>query len=163
MRRHHQASAYDRTLELSRGTVSSGFRPFVGRGERIMKRIWVVDDMIPVHELYGALPVPTRLDSEIVLGLVNQVPRERWEEGEVLELCRSLCTPAFEAAFFRSPEAMLQAARQGAVPPHAVVFDWEYPGSNDERNLQALERLLLNSFAYVQVYTHLGGASADPH
>ncbi len=126
-----------------------------------MKRVWVVDDKIPLHELYDG-PYPARLEVGLVRHLVEQLPREAWEEAPVLDLCRALCVPDFEPTFFLSPEGMLQAFVDGAVPPHAVVFDWEYPGSTDQKNLAALERLLQRSFAYVQVYTHLGEAAVEP-
>lgn len=126
-----------------------------------MKRVWVVDDKIPLHELYGG-PYPIRLDAGMVRHLVEQVPREAWEEPAVRDLCETLCGAEFEATFFLSPEAMLQAMKEGTTPPHAVIFDWEYPGSNDQKNVVALDRLLESSFAYVQVYTHLAEATVEP-
>ncbi len=127
-----------------------------------MRRIWVVDDHIPIHELYDA-PFPSRLTADIVRHLVEKLSGDAWEEPAVLELCRALSVGEFEPTYFLSPESMLQAFDEGAVPPHAVVFDWEYPGSTNDRNVAALDRLLRRSFAYVQVYTHLGDAAVEPH
>jgi hypothetical protein len=126
-----------------------------------MKRVWVVDDKIPLHELYAG-PYPSFLEPSLVRHLVEHVPASAWDEDAVLELCRALCGADYEAIFFLSPDAMVRSLDLGSVPPHAVVFDWEYPGSNDERNCAALERLLRTSFAYVQIYTHLGEAGVEP-
>ena len=126
-----------------------------------MRRVWVVDDRIPINELYGG-PFPVRLDVEIVRHLVDNLAADAWEEPAVLQLCRALCADEYEATFFLSPDSMLRALDQGATAPHAVIFDWEYPGSNNERNRAALERLLDSSFAYVQVYTHLGAEGVEP-
>jgi len=126
-----------------------------------MRRVWVVDDTIPIHELYDG-PFPVRLDAAVVKHLVEQLPREAWSEPEVLDLCATLSGPLYESAFFLSPDAMLATLSQGALPPHAVVFDWEYPGSSHDKNLEAIELLLGASFAYVQVYTHLGAAGVEP-
>lgn len=126
-----------------------------------MNRVWVVDDTIPIHELYTG-PFPSRLEAELVRHLAQQRP-DAWEEPEVLELCRTLCEPDYDAVFFLSPEAMLRAFEQDAIPPHAVIFDWEYPGSDNSKNRAALEQLLRTSFAYVQVYTHLGEEGVEPH
>lgn len=126
-----------------------------------MRRVWLVDDRIPIHELYGG-PFPTRLDTGLVRHLVEQLPPEAWDEPAVLELCRALCTGEYESTFFMSPEAMLRALDGGIIPPHAVIFDWEYPGSNNARNSEALDTLLSSSFAYVQVYTHLGQEGVEP-
>jgi hypothetical protein len=122
-----------------------------------MKRVWIVDDDIPVHVRYDGRPVPTRLDAAFVRDLIENVPEADWVEPAVLNLCRALCGPDFEAVFFLSPESMLASLDQTASPPHAVIFDWQYLGStNAERNCSVLERLLATSFAYVQVYTQLG-------
>jgi hypothetical protein len=128
-----------------------------------MKRVWIVDDTIPIHELYRVdAPLPTSLDTELVRYLVEQVPQEAWIEPEVRELCAALCRPEYESTFFLSPAAMLASFGPGSVPPHAVVFDWQYPGSSDERSRDAVEKLLRTSFAYVQVYTHLGEGGVEP-
>jgi len=126
-----------------------------------MKRVWVVDDHIPVQELYGG-PYPVRLDVDIVRHLVDNLSAEAWEEPVVLELCRALCAAEYEATFFLSPDSMLRGLEQGTIPPHAVVFDWEYPGSDGNRNRAALEQVLESTFAYVQVYTHLGAEGVEP-
>jgi hypothetical protein len=126
-----------------------------------MKRVWVVEDKIPINELYSG-PFPAKLDADMVRHLVDELDSEAWSEPEVLELCRALCAPEYEAAFFLSPDAMLRNMKDGAIAPHAVIFDWEYPGATDERNRAALQQLLDSSFAYVQVYTHLGGEGVEP-
>jgi hypothetical protein len=120
-----------------------------------------VDDHIPIQELYDA-PFPVRLDVDIVRQLVDGFPAAAWEEPAVLALCRELCGADYDSTFFLSPDSMLRALDQGTIPPHAVIFDWQYPGSNNERNRAALERLLDSSFAYVQVYTHLGEDGVEP-
>ena len=127
-----------------------------------MKRVWVVDDKIPVNELHRDGPLPLRFEAAVVGYLVEHVAADRWEEEPVLELCRALCGNDFAATFFLSPEQMLRALDQGATPPHAVIFDWEYPGSTDETNRAALDRLLRGSFVYVQIYTHLGHDAVEP-
>ncbi len=125
-----------------------------------MKRVWVVDDMIPAHALYAG-PLPTTLEAALVRHLVEQAG-DAWDEASVLNLCRELCASELDATFFTSPDAMLLALRRGATPPHAVIFDWEYPASNDDRNCAALDELLHRSFTFVQVYTHLGEAGVEP-
>ncbi len=127
-----------------------------------MKRVWVVDDAIPVQALHAEGPVALRFEADTVRHLVENVPAEQWEEAPVLELCRALCEEDFEATFFLSPEQMIRALAQGATPPHAVIFDWEYPGSNNDRNRAALDQLLRGSFVYVQIYTRLGHAAVEP-
>lgn len=126
-----------------------------------MRRVWVVDDHIPIHALYGG-PYPSALEADLVRHLVDNQDAGVWEEAQVLELCRALCAPPYESTFFLTPEAMLLALDRGALAPHAVVFDWQYPGSTPERNLEALERLLGSTFAYVQVYTHIGEEGVQP-
>jgi hypothetical protein len=127
-----------------------------------VKRVWVVDDKIPVHELQGGGPLPLRFEADVVRYLVEHLAADHWEEQPVLELCRALCADDFAATFFLSPEQMLRALDQGATPPHAVIFDWEYPGSTDESNRAALDRLLGGSFVYVQIYTVLGHDAVEP-
>ncbi len=128
-----------------------------------MNRIWVVDDKIPVHLLGGVGPLPLRFEADVVRYLIENVEASEWEEPRVLELCRELCGGDFSATFFTSPEPMLRALDQDAAPPHAVVFDWEYPGSNENANRAALDRLLSGSFVYAQIYTHLGASTVEPH
>src|SRR5262249_34335708 len=125
VRRHDQARSACRASQASGCAVHPRFLEVATGG--IMKRVWVVDDKIPLHELYDG-PYPARLNVGLVRHLVEQLPREAWEEAPVLDLCRALCAPDFEPSFFLSPEGMLQAFADGAVPPHAVIFDWEYPG-----------------------------------
>jgi hypothetical protein len=127
-----------------------------------VKRVWVVDDAIPVQVLHAAGPLPILFEAAAVRYLVEQVPADQWEETPVRELCQALCGEGFEATFFLSPEEMLRALAQGATPPHAVIFDWEYVASNNETNVAALDRLLRGSFVYVQIYTHLGPAAVEP-
>src|ERR1700722_9065159 len=126
-----------------------------------MRRVWVVDDKIPLNELYAG-PYPAKLDAEMVRRLVVDLEPAAWSEPAVLELCRALCEPEYESAFFLSPDAMLRTMKDGAIAPHAVIFDWEYPGATDETNLAALQHLLDSSFAYVQVYTQLGEGGVEP-
>jgi hypothetical protein len=64
-----------------------------------MKRVWVVNDKIPLHELYAG-PYPPRLDDGLVRHLVERLPRDAWDEPAVFELCRALCAPDFEPKFF---------------------------------------------------------------
>jgi hypothetical protein len=127
-----------------------------------VKRVWVVDDSIPVQALHIGGPLPVRFEAEVVRYLVEHIAADQWEEPPVLELCRSLCGDDFSSTFFLSPEQMLRALAQDATPPHAVIFDWEYPGSTDDTNREALDRLLSSSFAYVQIYTHLGPDAVEP-
>jgi len=128
-----------------------------------VNRIWVVDDKIPVHLLGGVGPLPLRFEADVVRHLVENLEAEQWEEPRVLELCRELCTGDYSPTFFTSPEQMIRALNQDAAPPHAVIFDWEYPGSNENANRAALDRLLAGSFVYAQIYTHLGATTVEPH
>jgi hypothetical protein len=127
-----------------------------------VKRVWIVDDAIPVHVPHGGGPLPLRFEADAVRHLVEHVAREDWPEPAVLELCRALSGEDLESTFFLSPEQMLRALAQGATPPHAVIFDWEYPGATNHSNVVALERLLRDSFVYVQIYTHLGPDAVEP-
>jgi len=127
-----------------------------------MKRVWVVDDHIPIRAIYGP-PFPDRLDTAIVSHLVQNVPADTWDDGALLDLCRSLCVPEYDTTFFLSPELLLRELERGAIAPHAVIFDWEYPGATASTNLVAIEKILRSSFAHVQVYTHLGEGAVDPH
>src|SRR5258708_4661757 len=127
-----------------------------------MKRVWVIDDGIPVRELHSDGPLPLRFEADVVRFLVEHVPADQWDEQPVFELCRVLCGNDFESTFFVSPEQMLRVLALGATPPHAVIFDWEYPGSTAETNLDALNRLLSGAFVYVQIYTHLGPGAVEP-
>jgi len=119
-----------------------------------MNRVWLVEDKIPIQTLYGG-PFPSRLDKNMVSRLLELGDAE-WEEKEVYELCRNLCNSGYDVAFFLSPQAMLTFLQETAWPPHSVIFDWEYPGSDGKSNSSVLEVLLEGSFAYLQVYTHLG-------
>lgn len=127
-----------------------------------MKRVWVVDDSIPVQALHRDGPLPLRFEADLVRYLIEHVPANQWEEASVLELCRTLSGDDFSTTFFLSPEQMLRALAQDATPPHAVIFDWEYTGSTDDANRAALDRLLSSSFVYVQIYTHLGPNAVEP-
>lgn len=124
-----------------------------------MKRIWVVDDMIPLEQLYTG-PYPSRLELSMVRELIA-VHIEHWGEAQVLDLCRAICDGGYEASFFKSPDAMLLAMKEGLRPPHVVIFDWEYIGSNPERNIAALQYVLSESFAFVQIYTHVAETDID--
>jgi hypothetical protein len=126
-----------------------------------MKRVWVVDDEIPVNALYTG-PYPQRLEKDLIRYLIEN-HRPDWTESHVLDLCATLCSAEYDSSFFRSPEAVEWALDQGATPPHAVIFDWEYGIPNAERNIKVLERLLGNSFTYIQIYTHLGHEGVEPH
>jgi hypothetical protein len=126
-----------------------------------MRRVWVVDDRIPIQALYGG-PFPSSMEAELVRHLVEVIGADAWEEAQVFALCQAFCAAEYDTTFFLSPEAMLRALERGAVPPHAVIFDWQYPGSTNERNLEALDRLLGSTFAYGQVYTHLGAEGVQP-
>jgi hypothetical protein len=86
-----------------------------------------------------------------------------WEEPAVRVLCAALCADELAVEFFISPDAVEQALDEGGLPPHVVIFDWEGAGFDPERNSRALGRLLRESFAYVQVYTHLPPASVEEH
>jgi len=127
-----------------------------------VKRVWVVDDSIPVQALHRDGPLPLRFEADLVRYLIEHVPANQWEEASVLELCRTLSGDDFSTTFFLSPEQMLRALAQDATPPHAVIFDWEYTGSTDDANRAALDRLLSSSFVYVQIYTHLGPNAVEP-
>jgi hypothetical protein len=126
-------------------------------------RIWVVDDQIPVQQVYGAIPVPHRMSREIMQHVVAIVPEAQWEEGEVRGLCTTLCTDEFEAAFFTSPDAVERELARRGNPPHVVIFDWQGTGFSPERNVNVLTQILASSFAYVQVYTHLDSKDVDKH
>jgi hypothetical protein len=126
-----------------------------------MKRVWIVDDAIPIEALYTG-PYSQRLEKEMIRDLVEK-HRSAWAESHVLDLCATLCSTDFESTFFRSPESVEWALDQGATPPDAVIFDWEYGSSNPAGNIEVLERLLGNSFTYVQIYTHLGQEGVEPH
>lgn len=126
-----------------------------------MKRVWVVDDDIPIQDLYAG-PYPHRLDKELVKHLVEARP-SAWAEPQLRELCGNLCGTEFESSFFRSPESVVRALDEGAVPPHTVIFDWEYGASNPARNVVVLDRLLESSLTYVQIYTHVGHEGVEPH
>ncbi len=126
-----------------------------------MRRVWVVDDKIPLNELYAG-PYPAKLDAEMVRRLVDELDPGAWSEPEVLELCRALCAPEYESAFFLSPDAMLRTMKDGAIAPHAVIFDWEYPGATSETNLTALQHLLDSSFHTFQVSTNLVEEGVEP-
>lgn len=124
-----------------------------------MKRMWVVDDMIPLEQLYPG-PYPTRLELPMVREMIA-THGEHWTEEHVLDLCRAICHGDYEASFFKSPDAMLLAMKEGLRPPHVVIFDWEYIGSNPERNIDALRQVLAGTFAFIQIYTHLAETDID--
>jgi hypothetical protein len=126
-----------------------------------MKRVWIVDDEIPVDALYSGT-YPQRLEKDVIRYLVEK-HRDAWTEAHVLDLCATLCSKEFESTFFRSPESVEWTLDQGATPPDAVIFDWEYGAPNPKRNVDVLERLLGNAFTYVQIYTHLGHEGVEPH
>ena len=137
-----------------------------------MKRIWIVDDNIPVREIYQP-PFPDRIDTAAVEHMVQEGARERWGDDPLLALCRSVCVPEFDSTFFLTPEALVGELKRGATaphavipaaprPPHAVIFDWEYLVYTPASNIAALERILASSFTYVQIYTHIGAAAVEP-
>lgn len=120
-----------------------------------MKRVWLIDDGIPMHELFGRGRVPLRLEREVLELLLERVPHGEWPEPTVGALCRELCCDDFEPAFFTSPGAARTHLRRGEIPPDVVIFDWEGPGFTPEVNSEALGELLRRTATYVQVYTHL--------
>jgi hypothetical protein len=122
-------------------------------------RIWVVDDKIPLEQLYAG-PYPTRLERDLVKELIAS-HEEHWDEAPVLALCRAVCDGEYEAAFFKAPDAVMAAMTEGIHPPHVVIFDWEYIGSNTDRNIAVLDHILSRTFAHVQVYTHLPHEDID--
>src|SRR4051812_35497694 len=114
-----------------------------------MQRVWVVDDQIPLRALFGG-PL-SRMDAKLVQHLLDETDDNEWEEPEVRALCAALCAPEYDALFFLTPDSMVEALESGATPPHAVIFDWEYPGYNDQQKYVALDTLLQRCFTYVQV------------
>src|SRR5258707_14053101 len=107
-----------------------------------MKRIWVVDDRIPVQEVYGAHPAPRRLDSEIIKDMLGSVATVHWPETAVRGLCSAFCVGDFETAFFTSPDAVRRELALRGTPPHVVIYDWEGPGFGAQVNVEVLNELL---------------------
>ena len=128
-----------------------------------MKRVWIVDDKIPIDLLYGSGRVPTRLSREIVELLLSTSKVEDWEEREVHALCLTLCVDEFDASFFLSPEAVKEHIVRADILPDALIFDWQGAGFDPVRNVAVLSELLTRTIAVIQVYTHLSREEVDPH
>ena len=128
-----------------------------------MRRIWIVDDTIPIHLLFGSARTPTRLDREIVELLISKSTEDQWDEREVRGLCATLCVDEFEASFFLSPEAAKEHIVRGDIPPDGLIFDWEGPGFGSATNVAVLRDVLTQTIALIQVYTRLSHEEVDGH
>lgn len=123
-----------------------------------MKRVWIVENAVPVQALTY---VPPFVTNEGVRYLLEQRDVD-WEDEEVKQLCESLSSDEYELTVLASPEQMRRQLRTGIEPPHAVIFDWEGPGFGEQVNCDSIADLLTSSFSYVQVYTHLGAQAVEP-
>ena len=123
-----------------------------------MKRVWIVENAVPMQAL-GYIP-PT-ISNDGVRYLLGE-HGDAWEEPAVKELCKSLSDGPFELTVVLSPENLIKLLQSGAQPPHVVIFDWQGPGFGDEANMGAIRCVLESSFSFVQVYTHLGVAAVQP-
>lgn len=124
-----------------------------------MRRVWIVDDAVPVQALSY---VPSTLPREGILHLLEN-HGAAWQEQEVRELCDSLSGEEFELTVILSPDSLNALLQSGVEPPHVVIFDWEGPGFSAELNTDAIGRVLESSFSFVQVYTHLGVEAVEAH
>ena len=123
-----------------------------------MKRVWIVENAVPVQAL-GYMP-PTITNKGIRYLLESH--SDAWPEQAVRDLCDSLSGEAFDLTVLLSPDHLTRFLQSGVEPPHVVIFDWEGPGFSDQANTQAIHRILESSFSFVQVYTHVGAASVEP-
>lgn len=125
-----------------------------------MTRVWLVDDELPYHDL---VPVPDKIERQGLEHLLTVM--ETWSENPaVRSLCEKLTADAeVEITALAAPAVLTKYLETGVTPPHVVIFDWEGVGFDPERNLDAIERVLSKTFAYVQVYTHLDVATVEPH
>ena len=124
-----------------------------------MRRVWIVEDAVPVQ---GLSYVPRTITNEGVRYLLNSHDAV-WEEREVRELCDSLSGDAFELTVLLSPGQLTQLLQSGVEPPHIVIFDWQGPGFDELVNTEAIRSILESSFSFIQVYTHLGVAAVEPY
>ena len=124
-----------------------------------MRRVWIVDDAVPVQALSY---VPSTLPKEGIRHLLDG-HGDAWQEQEVRQLCDSLSGDAFELTVVLSPDSLNALLQSGIEPPHVVIFDWEGPGFGPELNTDAIRRVLESSFSFVQVYTHLGVAAVETY
>ncbi len=123
-----------------------------------MRRVWIVEDGVPVQELSYT---PASIANEGVRYLIENHGGV-WEDQVVRELCDSLSGPAFELTVLLSPEQLTKLVESGAEPPHVVIFDWEGPGFGEQVNRAAIRNVLESGFSFVQVYTQLGVESVEP-
>ena len=124
-----------------------------------MRRVWIVDDAVPVQELSY---IPSTLPEKGIRHLLDD-HGDAWPEQEVKQLCDSLSGEAFELTVVLSPDSLNALLQSGIEPPHVVIFDWEGPGFGPELNTDAIRRVLESSFSFVQVYTHLGVEAVEAY
>src|SRR5436305_82503 len=103
-----------------------------------MKRVWVVDNAVPVQELDY---VPPTLANEGIRYLLER-HGDAWEDMQVKELCDSLSADAYDLTVIASPQQLLRQLHSGVEPPHAVIFDWEGPGFGEQVNRETIIDLL---------------------
>ena len=123
-----------------------------------MKRVWIVENAVPVEALDYVPPTITNTGVRYLL----ESHGDAWPEQAVKDLCDSLSGEAFDLTVLLSPDHLTRFLQSGVEPPHVVIFDWEGPGFNDKANTEAIHRILESSFSFVQVYTHVGAASVEP-
>jgi hypothetical protein len=125
-----------------------------------MTRVWLVDDELPYQDL---VPVPDRIEKRGLEHLLATVGT--WSDNPaVRSLCQKLAGDSeVEITALAAPAVLTKYLDTGVTPPHVVIFDWEGVGFDPQRNLEAIERVLSRTFAYVQVYTHLDAATVEPH
>ena len=123
-----------------------------------MKRVWIVENAVPVQVL-GYIP-PTITNRGVRYLLESH--SDAWPEQAVRDLCDSLSGEAFDLTVLLSPDHLTRLLQSGVDPPHVVIFDWEGPGFSDQVNTEAIHRILESSFSFVQVYTQVGAASVEP-
>jgi hypothetical protein len=124
-----------------------------------MKRVWVVENAIPLQQLPY---IPPFVENAGVRYLLGDETAD-WPEEAVRRLCDAFCVDEYQLTVLPSPAALERHLKTAAEPPHIVIFDWEGPGFGDDINVAAIEKVLATTFSYVQVYTHLGADAAERH
>lgn len=122
-----------------------------------MKRIWVVENAVPLERL--SYPPPFVENTGIAYLLKDE--KAEWAELAVRRLCEAFCSDDYELTVLASPALLEKHLRSGIEPPHIVIFDWQGPGFGDDINVAAIDKLLSSTFSYVQVYTNFGADGVE--
>ncbi|MBK7229839.1 MAG: hypothetical protein IPH97_13455 [Ignavibacteriales bacterium] len=115
--------------------------------------ICVIENKIPVidQRVTSVIDSSQRLSISNIKYLLNEVPKNEWEEEVVYTLLEDLIHAEFFTSAFLNPSFFLNYnAEQEPYRPEIIILDWDIEGIDSE---EYLLKLLEFSFSLICIYT----------